>query len=313
MSREAAVTHDIQPTSPYLYMVQCYLDLISRRDDLTYGSGLRRLYVLANGLDTYNDEDIIAATEKAVRDKFIPHQLTGLMYQGVAKNCYLYGQGVAEMINDRIVAIANGDVRNPLPQMNWNPAEGRRFFYHPHVSVLKRLKRALQVDAGPDFNLGYTPDVTINEVAGDAEMHLNQLQGNEGYASQPESSYTLISNCVSKLVEVLGSEAQWAGNPNCDYRNRSRSALKILWYFAKLLYGDLTTRPMRKDVNLVDLDCEFRMTDGTLAAIPFPTQRTMLVFADAEVPAGVSIKAHAYLSAVSNVELRKDYILKSEG
>ena len=102
---------------------------------------------------------------------------------------------------------------------------------------------------------------------------------------------------VRKLVNILAIQAEYPYEQQ-DYRVKSRSILTILWVITKLLYGDLTIRPQSKDVNMVDLDSKITISDGTLAAIPFPTKQTVTTFSE-EGPGGLTVKGRLYLSAVA--------------
>jgi len=109
---------------------------------------------------------------------------------------------------------------------------------------------------------------------------------------------------VEEMVSVLKRAAEYPG-PGALYKERPRYVLKILWVITKLMLGDLTTAPQRRDTNLVDLDQTINMSDGTLAAIPFPLQQTVSLFADSEVH-GISMRGRYYLSAVSAAAFYRD-------
>jgi hypothetical protein len=98
-------------------------------------------------------------------------------------------------------------------------------------------------------------------------------------------------------MAVLVSEAQIPPGEQ-DYKRRARPALTMLWVLAKMLYGDLSTMPLPKDINAIDFKSTVDISDGTLAAIPFPTRESITVFGDSEGN-GMTMKARTYLSAVA--------------
>lgn len=299
MSDLPSITQDIEPAPPVLWAVKSYLDLISRDDALVYGPGLKRLYTMSSGLATYNDEDIDAATAKAEKMGLIPFSLHSFMMTSILKNCFLYGGVLSDLINERIVSIANGDVQNPEPTVKYSPIAARRHFYVPPATFIKRALKAINEDTGYHTNWGGHPNVTtVQDVANEADFILTQMTGNEGHIFPGESSFGALAKVVSGLLGILEMESTYPSD-SLDYRRRSRGALKILWFIAKLLLGDLSVRPERKDINLVDLERKIHMADGTLAAIPFPIPQSIALFNEYGSSSGVSMKGRFYLAAVS--------------
>lgn len=298
MSKTPLVAQEIRPANPRLWAIKAYLDLISRDDPLVYGSGLKRLYTMVSGLPTFNEVDIISVTKKSEKMGLLPASLHGFMMRSILKNCHLYGITLCEMINSRIVSIANGDIVNPDPQLKYNPIESRRYYYLPDFNFVKRVQKALLDDINGDFGFGNKPVVTsIQDVANEADFILTQMQGNEGRIYPNQSSFGALSSVVDRLRAELELEANCPVE-NRDYRRKARGALKILWFIAKLLYGDLTVRPERKDLSVIDLDSNITMSDGTLAAIPFPIRQSLGLFIDDEGH-GLTMKGRTYLSAVA--------------
>jgi hypothetical protein len=305
MSAEPLISQEIQPANAFLWVVKTYLDLISRDDRLVYGSGLKRLCALQSGLDSLNDDDIEAVVAKAEKLNLIPNNLNGFLESAVLKNIELYGRELNTIIQERIIAIGNGDVRNPDPLLKFSSDEARRYYYTPPVTFLQRLQRALNQDTG-----GLTSSdngsvaVSIQDVANDADILLTRMQIEQGHLTQVESAWGAVSACATRLVSVLENESAYPVLGR-DYRVRARGALKILWFIAKVLMGDLTITPLPKDINLVDLQMVLKISDGTLAAIPLPVASTIGVFCDDDVH-DVSMKGRMYLSAVSSAVFYKN-------
>jgi hypothetical protein len=299
MSVEPLVAQTVAPANSFLWAVKSYLELISSDGQLTPGSGLKRLYVMSSGVTTFNDKDIEALTQKAEEEKMIPN-LRGFMNQAITKNLHLYGMELQRIIAERVSDISNGVISNPPSFVTFNADEARRFFYAPPATFLVRLSKALDNDGSMhDYNFTSTgPLVTsLRDVAFDADLLLDQLQGQEGYASPTETSWGALMKLVNALMDRLEMEARYTG-VEATYKNRPRSCVKILWVIAKLVMGDLTVNPQRRDINLIDLDQTINLSDGTLAAIPFPLRQTVDLFADTDVK-GLSMRARTYLSAVS--------------
>lgn len=294
MSTPAAVSIHRHSANPKLWAVRSYLELISRDNSLVYGDGLKRLYVMTSGLSTYNEQDICDATAKAERMGVLPAGLRGFMVNCIIKNCDIYAQMLRTMINDRIVAIATGQVANPEPALKNSGEEARRYYYLPPFPFLQRVQKALRDDWGTH---GRTVVTSLQDTASEAEFLMSQLQGSEGYITPQQSSFTALVNIVDRLILCIQEEQSSVYNEQ-DYRVRVRPALKIIWFIAKLLHGDLTVRPDNKDMAIVDLEKQLKFSDGTLAAIPFPTPETVSLFADGDVH-GVSMKGRVYLAACS--------------
>ena len=298
MTTEPLVSQQIKTSNTLLWAVKTYLDLISNDTNVVSGSGLKRLYVMKSGIATLNDTDIQAIVAKADRLKLLPDQLGGFMISSILKNIELYGKELQRLIQSRIVAIANGDVRNPEARLKYSPEAARRYFYAPDANFVARLSKALEQDRGFDY-LNSSPPVVVklSDVVIDAEILLTRAQIDEGHLVPTETSWGALIKGVEGLIDVLEQEARY---PIADrsYRNRPRSALKILWFITKLLMGDLTPNPKAGDLNRVALTQKYKFTDGTLASIPFPLPATVELFQD-DCCHGMSVKGHLYLSAVS--------------
>jgi hypothetical protein len=298
MMHEPKVTREIHPANKFMWVVRTYLDLITNNVNLVAGEGLKTLYTLSNGCDTLNDDGIRMITEKADRMGLIPNTLSGFMVSSILKNCKLYANELVSLINDRILAISNGDAVNPSPTLKYSPAMARREYYVPTIGFMKRAQRAIVQDTwGSQFDKSRPAAVTINDVATDASMLLHQLEMTEGHDYPDQTSFGALAKLAMDLNELIDSEAYYA-TKNQDYKPRVVGALTILWVIGKLLYGDLGARPLLKDINLTNLDNKITMTDGTLASIPFPIQQTMGVFNETSAT-GTSLKGSMYLAAVS--------------
>lgn len=289
MSVEPLVSQQIKSTNKFLWVIRTYLDLLSRNDQLVYGSGLKRLFVLSQATVTFNDTEVQAMVDKAEEMRLIPGNLQGFMMTCILKNIQLYGKELQRVIQNRMVGISNGDVRNPDPLYKFSADEARRHFYTPPVPFIERLLKAIESE---DRNA-----VTLQDIANDAEMLLTRHQIDEGHLMPITTAWGALAKAIEGLTGILELEANYP-IPERDYRNRARPALKILWFVAKLLMGDLTVRPLDKDVNLVDIQRKLSFTDGTLAAIPFPLPGTVELFQDNDHH-GISLKGRIYLSATS--------------
>lgn len=299
---EPLISQQVKSANKFLWAIKTYLDLISRDDQLVYGSGLKRLYTMSSGVNTLNDGDIEAITAKSERLGLLPGNLHGFMISAILKNIELYGRALQGVIESRIVSISNGDVKNPDPLYKFSAEESRRYFYVPPHQFVARLHKALGDDIGDGgFNNNAfrgQPIVTrLQDVANDADIILTQMQNDEGHITPIETSWGALASGIEGLIDVLRREAAYPGAVQ-DYRTRARACLKILWFIGKTLLGDLTVHPQRKDINLIDLNVELNLTDGTLASIPFPLKDTLKVFSD-EDGRGISMKGRFYLQAVS--------------
>jgi len=74
--------------------------------------------------------------------------------------------------------------------------------------------------------------------------------------------------------------------------------LRILWVIAKMVYGDVIASPLLRDMNVGLRMNKCFVTDGTAAALPWPTANTMRMYVE-EYTRGTSPRAKAYLDAVS--------------
>lgn len=303
MSRQALISRTILPSHPFLDVVKTYLDLISGDNRLTYGKSLKRLYVMRSGIATFNDPDISAIVHKADQMNMIPEGLNGFMVSSILKNLYLYGQELQSLIEDRLLDISGGYVTNPTKQINGSPERSRRFYYTPPVTFLQRLQKS--VDACK-FATQTTCDQTafsLVNLANDADGLLMQLRIAEGTITPTSAAWGALHKVVADLVEVLQFEVI---RPlyDQDYKYKARSAVKILWVIAKLLYGDLTTYADRRDQVFSDINSNINISDGTLASLPFPIKQTINYFTETEFY-GLSLKARHYLNAVQRASFMK--------
>ena len=289
------VIAEVPTANRFLWLVSSYIQLITSDYNLKHGSGLNKLYTITSGVDTLNMHDIRAITDKAEELGIIPPSLYDFMMKSIMGNCRFYGYQLADMINYRIIGISNGDVVNPSTRFRHDPSQGRRAYYVPPIHLIERLVKGLDSDwARRETNR--FPSQTLTDLSFDAMNTLSTMTLNEGHIFANKTSFASIVSIVDKLVNILRNEADY---PDSDYRNRSRPALAILWVIAKLLMGDLSIRPQPHEVNTIDIDRKIRITDGTLAAIPFPIKQTLVLFHE-DIAASPSPKAQDYLNAVSS-------------
>ena len=305
MSMEPKVSQQVKPANKCLWAIKCYLDLISREAPLIPGSGIKRLYVMSSGIADTSREDVDAIIRKSERLKLLPQNLFVFMNQCIVKNCEMYGRQLQALITDRVMAISNGDLENPRPLFKFSSEEARRYYYLPTINFIKDIQKAVAEDFIGDHTStrGHYPITkTIQDVANEGDYILAQMQGFEGHEFPNASSFGAMMSCVDGLITTLERESV-ANEPN--YKLRSRGALKILWIIAKMIMGDLTVIPERKDLNEVDLQGRINLSDGTLAALPYPTKQVVSEFADDKV-LGLSVKGRMYLSAVSGAQFYKN-------
>lgn len=288
----------LSASNPKLWAVKAYLDLISKSDRLVPGSGTRRIYAMSHGLSTLNETDIIDMTNKSMALGIIPRDLSGFMNKAILRNCYIYGTILSDIINDRIVDIANGTVENPAGEVRNNSERARRYYYVPSPVFLARLQRAIKTDSGSPYRDVHLPAVSIESAAQEAMMMMVQYVRTEGTITDQHAAWGTLVSVVEKLVFILRNEDIYAV-PGSDYRTKSRHALRILWVIAKFLTGDLSEHPSQGDQAAVDLEKRYNMSDGTLAAIPFPIKSSMSLFEDYDAPSGVTMKGRAYLAAAA--------------
>jgi hypothetical protein len=300
MSREPLVSQEIEPAHPMLWAVKCYIDLISQPNRrLPSGAGLKTLFAMTTGTGSFNPDTVMATTAQAVDMKLFPGDLPGFLNYSVTLNCAIYSRILAEMIQDRIMGIAKGDIRNPDPTVKFNAAEARRYYYLPTFLYVQRLTKALNDPGNSVYDDGYhTPVVSLEMVANESDYLMAQLQATAGHITPQSSSFGALDTAVKKLLDSITTEATAPGFCN-DYLKRARPTLKVLWFIAKLLYGDLSVAPELKDINVADLDMVVNMTDGTLASIPFPTPQIVPLFDEPDSGLGLTSKGRAYYNAVS--------------
>lgn len=294
------VTQEIAGSKPLLLAVRSYLDLITSSDQLVHGLGLKRLYVMSTGLVSFNDSDVEAVVTKADAQGLLPFSLRGFMIHRIVRNCDLYGQLLAEQIHNKLMAIASGDIPQPRIPLGYDTVGSRWFYYLPPQTLISRINKAVlcNLDGLGDGNI----PGSLSELAQDAQMALANASAREGHLIPDVSSYSAIAGAVNRLTTLLGAESYYPVD-RLDYKNRARPALTILWVLAKFISGDLSNKPQRHELSQTDASQKLSFSDGTLAALPFPTKQTIRVFDDGEYGRGTSLKGRAYLSAVSRATL----------
>ena len=298
------------PSNPRLWTVQCFLALISGSENLVPGDGLKRLYVMSSGLNSYDDDDIKCAAAKAEAEGYLPGGMKRFMNTSIVKNCLLYADMLRKMVENRVVDISNGSVSNPMTTIMNSNIRSRKNYYIPPFSFMKQVNTALQ-----DWGVERT-DATRHSLwnaANDAEMLLNQLQGREGYIDPQPSHFSAIVNILSRLHSTIDMELYFSRNrDDFDYRLIARPCLKISWFITKLLMGDLNVRPTQQDLAEIDLDKRINFSDATLACIPFPTNQTVSLFSEPET-SGISFKGRNYLAAASRAAFSRNTNSQSSG
>ncbi len=303
MSRQALITRTILPSHPFLDVVKTYLDLISGDNRLTYGEGLKRLYVMRSGIATFNDPDISAIVHKASHLNMIPDGLNGFMVSSILKNLYLYGQELQGLIEDRLLDIAGGYITNPTKQINGSPERSRRFYYTPPITFLQRLQKSVDACKFATVKMCEETAFSLANLATEADGLLMQLRISDGTISPNSAAWGALHKVITDLVEVLTFE-NIRPLYDQDYKYKARNVVKILWVIAKLLHGDLTTYPDRRDQVFSDINALKNISDGTLAALPFPVKHSLDYFNENDFHE-LSLKARGYLNAVQRASFMK--------
>ena len=296
----------VRPAIPFFSMVQAFVELISQSPNrLTYDKGLKRLYASVSGCDTLNDQDITGITDKAIRLGLVPGDMTGFMNQSIRRNCQVYAAELIRLINARFVGISNGEVTNEDTSIRYNPSEARRNFYLPTPELVRKLWQAVDKDDAISRFCNVKPIVyTLKDAAYDSKLYFQRVSTSEGRNTSDNTCYGALSKLIKKMSFELGLDND-SPIPCENFRNSALPLLSILLDLAKLLYGDLTLRPARANVNQTDLRRKLAICDGTLAALPFPTCHVIEQFEEStweQQTTGMSAKARAYLNAVSAAE-----------
>lgn len=304
--REPAIVYTVPPADKFLWAVKCYIELLSKNRQPVYGSGLKTLYAMVSGAETLNTYDIDNMVCKAEKMKIIPKNLDNFRDYAIGVNISSYAQELVNRIQDRIMSISRGEVTNPDVMVTYNPASARRNYYVPPFTLIKNLKDNLRLyertRCGMNKDFAFT-DILVN-ICNDFDLCLYRLKGTQGTSFPSQASFTALNNCMEELLYnlSLGNPMYGSQETNGDYLVNSRSILKIFWVIAKMLYGDLSENPFEKDTNVIDLDSQINLSDGTLAAIPFPTHQTVMMFAD-DAPVGLTAVGRRYLTAVSACQI----------
>lgn len=279
-----------------LSAVRAYLDLISPQT-LTYGNGLKRLFVITRGVATFDPTDVEGITNKAVRMGLVPHSLGGFMRNQIALNCATYATLLHDVISQRLVMIANGDVRAPKAYSVNNTVKARQQYYLPPSNWLASVQDALVRDFGNYQTNGDAQGYSrIRNCANDATLLMQRFSGSEGALFPTAPAWGLLSAVCVQLTEMICEESAYVYG-EIDYQRRIAPGLRCLWFIAKLLLGDLSTLPQPYEVNQIDASNTINMTDGTLAAVPLPLRQTVGIFQDDIV--GLSMKGRIYIGAVA--------------
>ncbi len=301
------ITYTIYPADRFLWVVKCYCELLTRNERLTYGSGLNRLYVLVAGGTTFNDLDIANMAKDAEEFSLTKKGLDGFLLFCISANIKAYAEELIRRINDRIVDIANGRVTNPDTTVSLNPDRARRNYYLPPMTLVRDLEKNIWIEDRNRFEdpkkPGFAFQNTLHASMTDFDMCLYRLKGAQGTVFAGESSFGALNEVLQSLLRLI-RDVNFGYNVDSYNENdikTARTALRIIWAIGKMIFGDLTEMPDHKDTNLCDLDLRISISDGTLAAIPFPTSETIGLFSD-EYGMGVSGAGRKYLTAVSTCQ-----------
>jgi hypothetical protein len=291
------ITKEMGIHSILLAAVRGYLDLMNGSGQYVFGSGVNTVFSLVRGAGTLNDEDIHAITKKAASNGMSAGGVDQFALRMVALNAYAWGRLVEDRIMNRLNGIANGYVPDVIPTMRTNPIRARRFYYFPPAPVLKETLDALDK---------MSPK-TLQDAANTASYQLADAYAREGVISRVAPSYATTTKCVAALVEVLSNVAQSDAPVTASMlRDKSYQALRILWVIAKFLSGDLSPTPARHEYMEFDLLDKIDISDGTLLAIPLPTEKTIKMFCDEGRVRGMTALGRRYASLAMRAAVFRD-------
>lgn len=287
--------------SKLLVTIRAYIDLLAQSKSLTPCDGLKRLYVLSAGLETLNTEDTVAVVRKAQKSGMLKEGMHSFLTQSIVRNCYLYARILEDVAVGTLERIANGDLVNPPSRVSNNGDKARRLFYLPPITLITRLKQAVDRDYSVWFADENSPVPAISDVAQEAMMLLQQMDRQAGNISPNQAAYSALYATFTRAVTLMEDLSGYP-EPPLWAREKARDLLKVLWVITKLLLGDLAVQPKSEELNQVDLESHLAVSDATLAAIPYPTKMSVHTFAHREGDApvqGLSFKGRAYLAAAS--------------
>ena len=292
MMRENPVTRTLRPSVPFLDVVARYLDLITTGDRLNYGSGLKYLYALSSGVDTFHGPSVQEALVQMEEAGLIDTTLDGFLMASIRKNLFLYGALLRNKLIERIIAISSGEVRNPEPMIVGNPMTSRRWFYNPPKTLLDQVTKVCTTYRPHEDPIG----LSFADVSQASVYELTVAQARDGHLYPAEASYAQTMAAANALVEILRTEREL--DAYRDYRLVSRPAVQILLVLEKFLEGDLTVSEAKKVYPISGEEGTIALFDGTLAAIPAPHKGDLATFADREA-LRMGRKGVAYLGALS--------------
>lgn len=281
-----------QKADSLLWMVDRYLELIGRKTNLVFGSSMSRLYAMMTGADTLNDQDLVSITEKSMRMGLIPKNLRSFGETCITRNCKIYGNVLLQKIYDRIEDIAAGVVRNPDSTIVVNPDMARRNYYVPPLGF---MKRALNISRG-SFHMDVAKNLCDLET--DALSLLTRMKSSVQHINEEAAAWGALKSVLEILTWTLGYE-EYSSNPEA-YLKISKPALRILWVIGKFIFADFTDAPKNSQLVAINIAETMRISDGTLAAIPYPTPQTIGIFMEPE-GRGLSFRANDYLAATSSI------------
>jgi hypothetical protein len=282
---QALGTMFIPTHNRFFWAVEKYLDLITARDRLEFGKGTKVLYAVLQGTGRFDYQDTIAVADKAIRLGIIPDDISSFGYAQVRNNIQLYGTELIRLISERVSLIINGNVSNPRPFSGNNQGRVRRNFYTPPLTLVTGLQKVADACFRPEF-----AEDTLRTAEFDALSCLAHVRDSRSFSAESQTSWGALLQALKVLSWHLSMP--WTDHIACS------RVLRILWVIAKMVYGDVIASPLLRDMNVGLRMNKCFVTDGTAAALPWPTANTMRMYVE-EYTRGTSPRAKAYLDAVS--------------
>jgi len=290
MTRLSAPGSLITRADPVLFVVRSYLDLISTSQPPKGMSGLAKVFALTRGAPTLNDDELLELLNDTKALGLLPTSWDNFTTLSINRNCAILAHLLKIYIRDRIVAIANGEIQNPQEALVADPSRTRRSFYTPPTTFVNHFQRTL------DFN---DPGDTIATLRNNAIVMLTQVRGAEGQIFPGSNPLSPLYRSVETLVSYMET------TEDTKTFTESRDGLTVLWVIGKMLFGDLTMCPDAADHFPVNVSRTFKISDGTLAAIPFPTIQTLQSYHEPDCAYTVSLKAQQYIDALAHPEFQQ--------
>ena len=280
------------PRNPRMVMIEAYLNLVNRTQ-FTLTGEVKRLWLLRSGVLDGSIVDVRSVLSSMEDAGLMDEDLSAFFNLCLSTNL----KAMSDDLVDTILRRTRVDPVDEAPAETIidNESMTRRTLYYPTMGVLKDLNLVMDdfVKFPEDPNL--TNGSRLLSVSVAVDLDLDVINDNTGVGFNRPACPDLVRTTLTKMSGLIHTSILRGD----DYHLVIYPLVRIQYVIARMMLGDIDTRPMVPPTEAIDILRTIRISDATLAASPCPTLTAVETVSDLDEPS-LSHLGYRYLSAVQS-------------